>query len=205
VVNEMHVESYKNSVRLPAGPGERSLIGARSMSETKLLYFFETHDPMGLTGYRLGGFIQGLPEAIGERTWQLVNRVGLGSNFVDCPELGGWIGFIHVVMEKNNPALPETLDLQYPEIEEQYEGWVTLLKYDDRGCPHLASCVRAVTPDDVPHCYRGQGELFETKRVAFPISLYRSGHCLAMGYGWGDRALFLAEFDYQTVVRRLSP
>ena len=53
-------------------------------------------------------------------------------------------------------------------------------------------------------CYDGAGELFDTKRVAFPISLYRADDALHVAYGWGDRALFLAEFDYHTVVRQLE-
>ena len=70
--------------------------------------------------------------------------------------------------------------------------------------PMIKACVRAITPDDVPHGYQGAGELFDTKRVAFPISLYRVGDALQAGYGWGDRALFQAEFDYGTVTAQLS-
>jgi hypothetical protein len=123
---------------------------------------------------------------------------------VPCPELDGWIGVIHVVLEKNNPAYPETMDSLYPDIEEQYEGWAVLLRFDSEGRPVINACLRALTPDDVPMCYDGLGELFETKRVAFPISLYRTGDALEVGYGWGDRALFQAEFDYATVVRALG-
>ncbi len=132
-----------------------------------------------------------------------MHRVGLGSNFLESPELGGYIGFIHVVLDKNNPAYPQTHDPDYPDIEEQYEGWAVWLKFNERGEPVIHACIRAITPDDVPHCYHGLGELFDIKRVAFPISLYRSGEMLQVGYGWGDRALFQAEFDYQMVVRQL--
>ncbi len=203
-VDELHVTSFKNSVLLPPPPSGRTLIGARSMSETKLLYYFESAAPDGLGGYRLAGFIDGLPSAIGERTWGHVHRVGLGSNFVPCPELDGWLGVIHVVLEKNDPACPETMDSLYPDIEEQYEGWAVLLRFDAEGRPVIHACVRALTPDDVPMCYDGLGELFETKRVAFPISLYRADDALEVAYGWGDRALFQAEFDYGTVVRALE-
>lgn len=204
-VDEIHIESYKNSVMLPYPPVRKTFVGARSMSETKLLYYFETTAADGLSGYKLGGFIDGLPHAIGDEAWERVVRVGLGSNFVDCPELEGYIGAIHVVLEKNNPALPDTIDTQYPDIEEQYEGWLILLRYHEDGRPYVAACVRALTPDDVPLCYRGLGELFDSKRVAFPISLFRSGNNLEAGYGWGDRALFLAQFDYDLVVRKLAP
>ena len=78
--------------------------------------------------------------------------------------------------------------------------WLTL---DDNGVPSIKACVRAITPDDVPSAYCGRGELFDTKRVAFPISLYRTGDTLQVGYGWGDRALFQAEFDYHTVIDQL--
>ena len=203
-VEELHVESYKNSVRLPSPFKDKVLIGARSMSETKLLPYFESADPSGLRGYGLRGFVDGLPPAIGPSVWERVNRVGLGSNFIPCPELGGHIGLIHVVLERNNPDHPETHDPVYPDIEEQYEGWVVWLDFNDTGAPHVKSCLRALTPDDVPRCYQGAGELFDTKRVAFPISLYRVGDNLRVGYGWGDRALFQAEFDYQTVVRQLA-
>ena len=203
-VDELHVESYKNSVRLPSARADRVLIGARSMSETKLLPYFESADPSGLGGYGLGGFVDCLPHAIGADVWERVHRVGLGSNFLPSPELGGYIGLIHVVLDRNNPDYPETHDPAYPEIEEQYEGWMVRLDFDERGTPRVKSCLRAITPDDVPRCYQGAGELFDTKRVAFPISLYRVGDCLHVGYGWGDRALFQAEFDYQTVVRQLA-
>jgi len=203
-VDELHVESYKNSVRLPSGRAGKVLIGARSMSETKLLPYFETADPGGLCGYGLSGFVDGLPNAIGPNVWERVHRVGLGSNFIPSDELGGHIGLIHVVLERNNPDHPETHDPAYPEIEEQYEGWVVWLDFDEQGAPRVKSCLRAITPDDVPRCYQGAGELFDTKRVAFPISLYRVGDRLRVGYGWGDRALFQAEFDYQTVVRQLA-
>ncbi len=202
--HELHVESYKNSVRLPAPPNGKVLIGARSMSETKLLPYFESDDPSGLRGYGLCGFVDCLPHAIGFEIWERVNRVGLGSNFIPSPELGGYLGLIHVVLERNNPAHPETHDYAYPEIEEQYEGWMVWLDFDEQGRPIIKSCLRAITPDDVPRCYQGAGELFDTKRVAFPISLYRSGDRLEVGYGWGDRALFQAEFDYHTVIRQLS-
>lgn len=203
-VDEVHVESFKNSVRLPSADPRKTLIGARSMSETKLLYYFESKAPDGLSGYRMAGFIEGLPSAIGEQTWKHVHRVGLGSNFVACPELDGWIGVIHVVLEKNNPCFPETMDSLYPDIEEQYEGWMVLLRFDADGRPVIHACVRALTPDDVPMCYDGAGELFESKRVAFPISLYRVDETLQVGYGWGDRALFQAEFDYRLAVRALE-
>jgi hypothetical protein len=203
-VDEIHVESFKNSVRLPSPGSGRTLIGARSMSETKLLYYFETTAPDGLSGYRLAGFIDGLPSAIGERVWEHVHRVGLGSNFVPCPALDGWLGVIHVVLEKNNPAYPETIDSLYPDIEEQYEGWFVLLRFNDEGKPFIHACVRALTPDDVPMCYDGAGELFETKRVAFPISLYRDEETLQVGYGWGDRALFQANFRETDVVQALE-
>lgn len=203
VVHEIHVESYKNSVRLP-NQGSKVLIGARSMSETKLLHFFESEQSDGLGVYRLGGFINGLSHALGEELWDQVHRVGLGSNFVACSELGGHIGIVHVVLEKNNPAHPETMDSLYPEIEEQYEGWFVWLGTDGGGCPCIQSCVRAVTPDDVPLCYEGAGELFDIKRVAFPMSLYREDDTLRVGYGWGDRALFQSEFDYRLVVSRLA-
>ena len=202
--HELHVESYKNSVRLPAPPNGKVLIGARSMSETKLLPYFESADAGGLGGYGLCGFVDCLPHAIGFELWERVNRVGLGSNFLPCPELGGYLGLIHVVLERNNPDHPETHDPAYPEIEEQYEGWFIWLDFDDHGVPSVKSCLRAITPDDVPRCYQGAGELFDTKRVAFPISLYRAGDFLQVGYGWGDRALFQAEFDYHTVIRQLS-
>jgi hypothetical protein len=204
-VDEIHIESYKNSVMLPHPPVRKTLVGARSMSETKLLYYFETTAADGLSSYKLGGFIDGLPHAIGEQTWERVVRVGLGSNFVECPELEGYIGVIHVVLEKNNPAMPDTMDEQYPDIEEQYEGWLVLLRYTEDAKPIIASCARALTPDDIPHCYHGLGELFDTKRVAFPISVYRNGDTLEVGYGWGDRALFLAQFDYDVVLRELTP
>jgi hypothetical protein len=202
-VDELHVESYKNSVRLPCRCNGKVLIGARSMSETKLLPYFESADASGLHGYGLSGFVDGLPPAIGPQVWERVHRVGLGSNFIPSPELGGHIGLIHVVLERNNPAYPETRDAAYPEIEEQYEGWMVWLDFDENGVPRVKSCLRAITPDDVPRCYQGAGELFDTKRVAFPISLYRNGDRLHVGYGWGDRALFQAEFDYHTVIRQL--
>ncbi len=204
VTQELHVESYKNSVRLPAPVPGKTLIGARSMSETKLLPYFESADPAGLSGYRLRGFIDGLPGAVGLDTWQRVIRVGLGSNFIECPELGGYLGLIHVVLERNEVHHPETMDPQHPDIEEQYEGWMVRLDFDEDGCPAFRACLRAITPDDVPRCYAGRGELFTTKRVAFPISLYRTGNTLEAAYGWGDRALFQAQFDYHTVVSRLS-
>jgi len=109
------------------------------------------------------------------------------------------------VLEKNNPEIPDTMDPDYPEIEEQYEGWAVLLRYNADGKPYIAACVRALTPDDVPHCYRGLGELFDSKRVAFPISIFRNGGNIEVGYGWGDRALFLAEFEYDLLVRELTP
>ncbi len=202
--DEMRVESYKNSVRLPCADGGRVLIGARSMSETKALTYFESATPDGLSGFRLAGRIDGLHRAIGMELWDRVHRVGLGSNFVHCPELDGYIGFIHVVLEKNNPAHPQTLDLAHPGISEQYEGWVVWLGFDDEGQPVIKSCVRAITPDDIPRGYGGAGELFDSKRVAFPISLYRYDRALAVGYGWGDRALFQASFDYDTVTRQLA-
>ncbi len=204
VTEELHVESYKNSVRLPTPTPGRTLIGARSMSETKLLPYFESTDPEGLHGYRLRGFIDCLPHTIGAQVWKRVVRVGLGSNFIACPELGGYIGLIHVVLERNEPAHPETYDPEHPDIEEQYEGWMVCLDFDEDGCPSFRSCLRAITPDDVPRCYQGLGELFDTKRVAFPISLYRDGAVLEAAYGWGDRALFQARFDYRTIVRRLA-
>ena len=40
ITEELHVESYKNSVRLPCPAAGKTLIGARSMSETKLLPYF---------------------------------------------------------------------------------------------------------------------------------------------------------------------
>ncbi len=202
-VDELHVESYKNSVRLPSARADQVLIGARSMSETKLLPYFGSDDPSGMGGYGLSGFVDCLPNAIGADVWERVHRVGLGSNFLPSPELGGHIGLIHVVLERNNPDHPETHDPAYPEIEEQYEGWMVWLDFDERGVPRVKSCLRAITPDDVPRCYQGAGELFDTKRVAFPISLYRAGDRLRVGYGWGDRALFQAEFDYGTVIGRL--
>ena len=203
-----HVESYKNSVRLPSPEGcpsgRKALIGARSMSETKQIAFFESASEDGLSGFHLGGIIDGLGRALGMAVWDRVHRVGLGSNFVECPELGGYIGLIHVVLEKNNPNHPETLDAAHPGIDEQYEGWVVWLTFDAEGRPQIKSCVRAITPDDVPSGYEGLGELFDTKRVAFPVSLYRRGECLSVGYGWGDRALFQAEFDYGTVTAQLA-
>jgi hypothetical protein len=204
VSEEMHVESYKNSVKLPCLDGRRTLIGARSMSETKQIAYFESLSADGLSGFRLGGLIDGLHAALGLEIWDRVHRVGLGSNFVACPELDGYIGLIHVVLEKNNPAFPETLDAQHPGINEQYEGWVVWLTFDADGKPVIKACVRAITPDDVPLGYEGAGELFDTKRVAFPMSLYRIGECLSVGYGWGDRALFQADFDYGTVTAQLS-
>ncbi len=198
-----HVESYKNSVKLPSLSGERTLIGARSMSQTKQIAYFESRSADGLSGFRLGGVIDGLHRALGLQIWDRVHRVGLGSNFVECPEMGGYIGLIHIVLEKNNPAYPETLDPAHPGIEEQYEGWVVWMTLDENGVPSIKACVRAITPDDVPAVYQGRGELFDTKRVAFPISLYRTGDFLQVGYGWGDRALFQAEFDYGTVIDKL--
>lgn len=201
---EMHVESYKNSVKLPSLDGRKTLIGARSMSETKQIAYFESLSDDGLSGFRMGGVIDGLNQALGFQIWDRVHRVGLGSNFVPCPELDGYIGLIHVVLEKNNPEFPETLDAIHPGINEQYEGWVVWLTFDADGKPIIKACVRAITPDDVPAGYEGAGELFDTKRVAFPISLYRVGESLSVGYGWGDRALFQADFDYQTVTAQLS-
>lgn len=203
-VHEIHVESYKNSVRLPCPAHDKVFIGARSMSETKLLHFFESDCPDGLSRFRLGGFIEGLPHAIGEALWEQVHRVGLGSNFIPCPQLEGYLGIIHVVLEKNNPQHPDTIDPQHPGIEEQYEGWLVWLAFNEQGKPTIKSCVRAITPDDKPVCYNGRGELFDTKRVAFPISLYRTGDQIEIGYGWGDRALFQCEFDYATVVQHLA-
>ena len=201
---KMHVESYKNSVKLPCLDGRKTLIGARSMSETKQIAYFESLSEDGLSGFRMGGVIDGLNRALGLEIWDRVHRVGLGSNFVPCPELDGYIGLIHVVLEKNNPAFPETLDAVHPGINEQYEGWVVWLTFDAEGKPIIKACVRAITPDDVPAGYEGAGELFDTKRVAFPMSLYRIGECLSVGYGWGDRALFQADFDYATVMAQLS-
>jgi hypothetical protein len=198
-----HVESYKNSVKLPNLAGRRTMIGARSMSQTKQIAYFESQSEDGLSGFRLGGVIDGLHRALGLQIWNRVHRVGLGSNFVECPELGGFIGLIHVVLEKNNPDFPETLDPAHPGIEEQYEGWVVWLTLDENGVPSIKACVRAITPDDVPAAYTGRGELFDTKRVAFPISLYRTGDALQVGYGWGDRALFQAEFEYGIVIDQL--
>ena len=203
VTDELHVESYKNSVRLPSPDVHKTLIGARSMSETKLLPYFESRDPSGLRGFGHCGFIGCLPHAIGTDLWERVHRVGLGSNFIGCEELGGYLGLIHVVLEKNNPKHPETLDPKYPNIEEQYEGWMVWLDFGPSGTPEVKACLRAITPDDVPQCYQGAGELFDTKRVAFPISLYHAGDKLEVGYGWGDRALFQAVFDYDTVISRL--
>ena len=200
VTEEMHVESYKNSVRLPSPVPGKTLIGARSMSETKLLPFFESADPKSLTGYGLRGFVDGLPAALGAEIWARVVRVGLGSNFLPCRELGGYLGLIHVVLERNALDHPETLDLDHPYIEEQYEGWMVWLDFDASNHPMFKACVRAITPDDVPRCYRGRGELFTTKRVAFPIGLYRADDTLEASYGWGDRALFQVQFDYDTVV-----
>jgi hypothetical protein len=202
VVHELHIESYKNSVRLPSMG--KAMIGARSMSETKLLHYFESSQPDALGGFRLGGFIDGLPHAVGEHLWHQVNRVGLGSNFLPSPEIGGYVGVVHIVLEKNNPEFPESMDSLYPDIEEQYEGWFVWLDFDANGVPYIKSCLRAVTPDDVPMCYEGAGELFDIKRVAFPISLYRLEDHLRVGYGWGDRALFQAEFDYRVVVQSLA-
>ena len=202
-MDSLHVESYKNSVRLPTQDGGKIMIGARSMSETKSLTYFESASPDGLSGFRLAGRIDGLHRAIGMELWDRVHRVGLGSNFVQCPELDGYIGFIHVVLEKNNPEFPQTLDPSHPGINEQYEGWVVWLGFDDEGQPFIKSCVRAITPDDIPHGYIGDGELFDTKRVAFPVSVYRYDKSLSVGYGWGDRALFQANFDYDTVMRQL--
>jgi hypothetical protein len=199
-----HVESYKNSVKLPSMDGRKTLIGARSMSETKQIAYFESLSADGLSGFRMGGQINGLHRALGIQVWDRVHRVGLGSNFVECPELGGFIGLIHVVLEKNNPDHPETLDPSHPGIDEQYEGWVVWLTFDAEGVPTISACIRAITPDDVPRAYEGLGELFDTKRVAFPISLYRAGALLSVGYGWGDRALFQADFDYDTVTAQLS-
>ena len=198
-----HVESYKNSVRLPSVDSHRTVIGARSMSETKQIAYFESRSADGLSGFRLGGVIDGLHRALGLQIWDRVHRVGLGSNFVECTELGGYIGLIHVVLEKNNPEFPETLDPVHPGIDEQYEGWVVWLTLDEDGVPSIKACVRAITPDDVPTEYQGRGELFDTKRVAFPISLYRIGNALQVGYGWGDRALFQAEFEYGVVIDQL--
>ena len=197
------IASYKNSVKLPCLDGRKTLIGARSMSETKQIAFFESHSEDGLSGFRLGGVIDGLHRALGLEVWDRVHRVGLGSNFVECPELGGFIGLIHVVLEKNNPIHPDTMDPAHPGINEQYEGWVVWLTFDEHGAPVIKACVRAITPDDVPMAYQGLGELFDTKRVAFPISLYRTGNQLEVGYGWGDRALFQAVFDYETVKTQL--
>ena len=204
VTDELHVESYKNSVRLPSPDSAKTLIGARSMSETKLLPYFESADPTGLRGFGHCGFIGCLPNALGLDVWERVHRVGLGSNFIACEELGGYLGLIHVVLEKNNPKYPETLDPKFPNIEEQYEGWMVWLDFGPAGNPEVKACLRAITPDDVPHCYQGAGELFDTKRVAFPISLYPAGDKLEVGYGWGDRALFQAVFDYDTVISRLK-
>jgi hypothetical protein len=202
--NELHVESYKNSVRLPGPASGKTLIGARSMSETKLLPYFESVGSDSLGEYCLKGFIDGLPHAIGLGIWERVVRVGLGSNFIPCSELGGFLGLVHIVLERNEAAHPETIDPLYPDIEEQYEGWMVWLNFDDAGRPVFKACLRAITPDDVPRCYQGLGELFTTKRVAFPIALYRRHNSLEASYGWGDRALFQAEFNYQAVVRRLS-
>jgi len=198
------IESYKNSVRLPSRDAQKTLIGTRSMSDTKQISWFESRALDGLSGFRFGGAIDGLYHALGVNIWDRVHRVGLGSNFVDCPELGGFIGLIHMVMEKNNPVFPETMDPLHPGITEQYEGWLVWLDFDESGVPSIKACVRAITPDDVPLGYQGAGELFLTKRVAFPMSLYRHGDALRAGYGWGDRALFQAEFDYETVTSRLS-
>jgi len=203
-VDEIHVESYKNSVLLPSPDKRTTLIGARSMSETKLLYYFETHDPSRLSGFRLGGFIDGLPQAVGHDLWERVHRVGLGSNFLEAPELGGYIGIIHVVIAKNDPRFADTYDPEYPEIDEEYEGWFVWFAFNEHGDPVIRACVRALTPDDKPNIYRGAGELFDTKRVAFPISLFRIGDEVNVGYGWGDRALFLSSYEYDTVIESLK-
>ena len=201
-IHELHVESFKNSVMLPSPGDGRTLIGARSMSETKLLYYFETHATSGLEGYRMGGFIDGLDHAVGELVWDRVHRVGLGSNFIELSELNGYVGFIHVVLDRNNAERPDTFDPEYPDIEEQYEGWAVLLTYEG-GRPVIKSCVRAITPSDVPGNYEGLGDLFDTKRVAFPISVTRENDDILVAYGWGDRALFLSEFSLDTVVNAL--
>ena len=132
----LHVKSFKNSVRLPSPHPGKTLIGARSMSETKLLYYFESDAPGGLSAYQMCGFIDGLPSAIGDPVWNHVHRVGLGSNFIECPELDAWLGVIHVVLEKNNPQYPQTANSLYPDIEEQYEGWAVLMRYDVQRQPH---------------------------------------------------------------------
>ena len=64
-----HVESYKNSVKLPSLDGQRTLIGARSMSQTKQIAYFESQSKDGLSGFRLGGVIDGLHRALGLQIW----------------------------------------------------------------------------------------------------------------------------------------
>lgn len=191
------VGSYKNSVLLPSPGGER-WIGARSMFHTKNLHYFGEESG----GWALRGEIEGLPDCMPGNVWEDVHRVGLGSNFLPCPELGGHIGLVHVVTDKNNPAKPRTADAAHPGIEEQYEGWVVLLRVED-GRPVIRAAARALTPDSRPSCYLGKGELFDNKRVAFPISLYACADDLHVGYGWGDRALFQAIYKRQEVIDRL--
>ena len=189
--------SYKNSVLLPSPEGE-TWIGARSMYQTKNLHFFSLTE----LGWQMRGEICGLSDCMPKEAWEDVRRVGLGSNFVPCPELGGFVGFVHVVSDKNSPAKSRTNDLLYPNIEEQYDGWAVLLKIE-KGQPVIKGAARALTPDSKPFCYSGLGELFSTKRVAFPISLYVSGTSFHVGYGWGDRSLFEAVYERHEMISQL--
>lgn len=199
----VRIQSFKNSVLLPRPKSGNSLIGARSMSETKSLTYFTSGSP--LTGYTQAGKIEGLEESFPEDLWARVRRVGLGSNFLSCPELGGYVGMVHVVFDVNHPEHPRTHDHHHPRVNEAYEGWAVLLRYDSQDAPHVHAVSRVCTADDRPTCYEGRTELFKTKRVAFPMSLYRSGLSnLRVGYGWGDRALFEVEFKYDDLVKSLS-
>ena len=131
--------------------------------------------------------------------WERVHRVGLGSNFVPCPELGGHLGLIHVVLERNNPDHPETMDPAHPDIEEQYEGWLVWLDFDDKGGP-------AVRPACAP-----------SRRMTSPAAIKALGSyltpsgspsrflCIAPATAWKSAtAGATARFSRRYLITRLS-
>lgn len=202
--NNIIVQSCKNSVLLPRMRENVFHIGARTMTETKKLYYFRSEEENPFANYHLQGEILGLENCFTKDIWKSVRRIGLGSNFIRIDELDGFLGFAHVVLSKNDDEFLFTKDSRYPKVKEQYEGWAILLKYIDEK-PVITVAKRAITPDDFPEKYVGLGELFEDKRVAFPTSLYKTKEGnFYVAYGWGDRAIFSAEFKYDEIISALK-